>query len=706
MSVYLRFLRGASVAALFTALALAPAPAVAQPWRPNVSINWNTHLGGGTRPDGGPETNNEDRIEDVAIAPDGDVIVTGWTTSSTFPSDAGLPLATGSKQDVFVARFSADGQTLRWARVFGGAEDDVGKAVAVTNAGVAFVVGRTRSNPVHIAPGVEAPRATTHGSFQGRVDAFLARVEADGTLDYFMYLGSTLDDEGEDIALSANGTLAYIVGKTGRDDSSFPGDESDATPIPFPPNNALSNVRRRAFEAFVSQVDVSSPEDAPVRWTRILRSNENDIGYSVSVQGDTVYVGGKAGDQLTLDPGVLETDGFNRGDNDGFVARLESDAGISWVRHVGGEGDDELRSVLARPGANAGVTVVGNTNSSTDPVPGSGTDVFVLRLSGTGFPVGGGLRVSTTGTGQERTEGRSAMDAYGHVYIVGRTTSASGFALNAFDPAFAAGSSNDDGFIAMVDTDLQANLFTSYVGGLATSEEWVQGAAADSKGRLCFAGYSNAPTWLSAVSGYDRSPNGGRDGFLFSAVLDTTPPVEGQVTAQLVNGTLTASWTDFSDQETPVTYEWAIGTSPRGFEQRGFEFVSTTRNITLTGFEPGFPGPFYVTVRGTNAGGRFATGYSNPFESPVVTFDAGTDAGTSDGGSDAGTPDGGRPDGGADAGTSDGGTGDEDEEDARAPLGWSCASGGGAGSLALMGLMGWVLLLAVRRERSAGARRR
>lgn len=690
------------------ALVLSPAPARAQAWRPSPSITWNTFLGGGTRPDGGAEANNEERIEDVAIAPNGDLIVTGWTVASTFPGDAGLPTPTASKQDVFVARFSSDGQTLLWTRVFGGAEDDVGKAVAVTKDGVAFVVGRTRSSTINITPTMQAPRATSY-SFRGRVDAFLARVEPDGTLDYFMYLGSTLDDEAEDIALGANDTVAYIVGKTGRDDGPLDTQKSDRTLTPFPPFNEDSNVRERAFEAFVSQVDISAQGDGPVQWTRILRSPENDVAYSVSVQGDTIYVGGQVGDRLLTDPGTVERDGFNLGDNDGFVAQLQSDAGIPWLRHVGGSGDDDVRSALARPGANGGVTVVGNTTSSTNPVPGSGTDVYALRLNHDGFPVGGGLRLSTTSAGVERTEGHSAMDAYGHVYIVGRTSSASGFALNAFDSTFAAGDSSDDGFIAMVDSDLQGAVFASYVGGLAPSEEWVRGAAVDSRGRMCFAGYSSAPNWLPVAAGYDRTSNGGRDGFVFSAVVgDTTPPIEGQVTAQLSDGTLTASWSGFSDAETPVTYEWGIGTSQRGTEQRGFEFVGTARNITLRGFEPGFPGPFYVTVRATNAVGRSVTGYSNAFESPVVTVDAGTpDGGTSDGGSDAGTSsDGGTSDGGSDAGTSsDGGTGDEDEEDTRAPLGWSCASSGGSGSMALAGLV-VLALLATRRVRPAPVRAR
>jgi hypothetical protein len=692
MSVHQRFLRGSLLGALLAplALVLSPAPAGAQ-WQP--TITWNTFLGGGTLPDGGVETNRDDQIEDVAIASDGDVIVTGWTEASTFPATPpeGLPTPTTSRRDVFVARYSPDGQTLRWARVFGGSEDDVGKAVAVTTGGVVFVVGRTRSSTINIAPGTPVSLATRY-SYQGRVDAFLARLEADGTLDYFMYLGSTLDDEAEDLVLSASGNVAYIVGKTGRDDGTI-GGRSDATPIAFPPNNSLSNVRYRAFEAFVSQVDVSSPGDALVQWTRILRSNENDVARSVSVQGDTLYVGGTVGDELFRDPGTQAVNSFNQGNDDGFVARLQSDAGITWFRHVGGSGDDDdVRAALARPGLDDGVMVVGNTNSSGSPVAGSGTDVFVLRLDGNGAPVGGGLRLSTTGNGTERTEGHAAMDPYGNVYIGGRTSSSAGFARNAFDSALSSGGNNTDGFIAMVDPEGQFVVTASYVGGQSTSEEWVQGVAVGSGGRVAFGGYSNAAGWLSVNSGVDLTANGGTDGFAFNMLVDTTAPTAGTVSAQLAaDGTLTVSWGGFNDPETPLTYEWGIGVVPGDVGRRAYEFVSTRLNATLTGFLPTEEGPFYVTVRATNAAGQSVAASSSAFRLPPRP-DAGADGGTSDGGTS---------DGGVDAGSGDGGT-DDGEGDDLSPVGWSCASGGGAGSLALTGLLVMLVLLAMRRERSAG----
>ncbi|WP_163990462.1 hypothetical protein [Pyxidicoccus caerfyrddinensis] len=707
MSVHPRSLRGALVAAVSSSFALVlllPALALAQAWQP--SVTWNTYLGGGTLPDGGVESNRDDQIESVALALDGDVVVTGWTNARTFPADQGLPTASASKKDVFVARYSADGQTLRWTRVFGGAEDDIGTRVVVDSDGAAFVVGTTRSDTINIAPGTPAPLSMQY-SFEGRVDAFLARVNPDGTLEWFMFLGSMLDDEARDIALGPPGSnLVYIVGKTGKDDGI--GNRSDDTPVPFPPDNALSNERLRAFEAFVSQVDVAASGDPTVRWTRMIKSDENDIAYSVTTQGDVVFVGGIIGSTYSGGSiGILNS--FGSGDNDGFAARVEVDGRISWFRYVGGSGDDEVRSVLARPAG--GVTVVGNTDSTSAPVSGSGTDVFVRNLSADGVPVGVGLRVGDGSSGTERTEGHAAVDPYGNIYVGGKTTTQSGFAFNAFDSSFVGNvNNNSDGFAAMVNPAAEDVIWKSYVGGLATSDEWVRSLAAGGQGRLTLGGHSNAPDVLIANTGVDRTANGGTDGFLFSVAVDSTPPTPGTVSAQVSpQGTLTATWSGFNDPELSLTYEWGIDISQGTDGVRRFESVGSELTAMLPLFQPAQAGPFYVTVRATNAVGLSVTATSNSFTAtlkPDAGSDAGTDAGTSDGGtaSDGGTSDGGT---GTDAGVADGGTdGGEGDGDTRSPLGWSCASGGSSGTLALtmLGVVG--VLLAMRRERPAVARER
>ncbi|HZI13780.1 MAG TPA: hypothetical protein VE153_25605 [Myxococcus sp.] len=703
MSVYLRFLRGASVAALFTALALAPAPAGAQGWSP--TITWNTYLGGGTLSDGGIDsTGTSDQIESVALALDGDVIVTGFTDARTFPAspDAGLPTGTSST-DVFVARYSADGQTLRWARVFGGANADNGTRVAVTSAGTVYVVGTTQSPTINIGPGRPA---TTVGNFSMRKDGFLARLDANGTLEWFMYLGSRLDDEARDVVLGPEGSgRVYVVGRTGQDDGF--GARSDDTPVPFPPDSGQSNVRLRAFEAFVSQVDVSNAAAPFVRWTRILMSDENDSAYSVAVQGDSVYVGGIVGSHFDAGTSLTATPvrySFAGGEDEGFVARLESDAGISWFSYLGGDGVDDVRTVLARP--DGGISAVGNTNSSNFAAAGGATDndVYVFRLSPDGYRIASGIRVGMSGG--EGMLGQAAMDRLGNVYVGGRTSSSAGFARNAFDPTL---NNVRDGFIAMVDSPVTDVIWRSYVGGAATNEEFVQGIAPGLNGQVSFGGYSNAQNWLIGDAGVDRTSNGGTDGFLFQVVVDSTAPERGNVAVEQQGRGLSMSWGGFSDAELPIAYyEYAIGKSPGSEDTVPYQFVGTAQNATLPIFQPADTEiGYFVTVRATNAVGLSTTAWSPPFTLDPVPdpVDAGSeDAGSGDAGSgDAGTSDGGRPDGGGtpdagvDAGTQDGGS-DDGDGDNRPPLGWSCASSGGPGSLALAGLAVLALLTA-RRER-------
>lgn len=705
MSVHQRFVRRAFVAALFTAFAsaLSPAPARAQSptWTP--SITWNTYLGGGTLPDGGTDTGfTTDEVEGLALNSRGETVVTGRTDSRTFPGSTGLPSAT-SNDDVFLARYAAsDDGALQATRVFGGDNDDVGRRVVVTPEGVMYVVGTTRSPGINTAPGVPANvvapfQGKTH---QGGSDAFLARMDPDGRLAWFMYLGGAGDDAGYDLALGPDGSNAvYVVGST-----------SGTAPVTaFPPGTAESNVRYRTdvSEAFVTRVDVSLPATPAVVWTRIIGSSEIDRAYAVATFGNAVYVGGWMGDLVK--GGLNSLSVWGSGDYNGFVARLSDTGEFTWFTYVGGSGDDDdVRAILVRPDG-GGIALVGNTDSSN--FLGSslgGSDVYVLPMSPIGVE-GRGLRVG--GTGDERTEGQAAIDAVGNIYVGGRTYSltGTGLAFKGFDAELASAPGNtSDGFIAMVNPGVTEKPWASYVGGLGTGgeSEWVKGIVAGPRGQLTFGGVSNANGVLKPLPGADTAANGGLDGFVFRLEVDPFAPTPGTVTARLIQGGgLTAAWEGFNDPESGIIdYEWAIGNAGLGQEVQPFRSVGKdVTSVTLANFQPEPQRRYFVTVRATNGVGRTHAVWT----SELLPATGGTDGGTgtdggadADGGTDAGTPDAGTG-GGTDAGTQDGGT--DDDGDAP-PLGWSCASGGGTGALALSGLMVMAAFLAMRRERASVAR--
>ena len=89
--------------------------------------------------------------------------------------------------------------------------------IAVDAAGCAYISGWTDSNektfPVGVGPDL---------TYNGNTDAFVAKVNAQGTaLVYCGYVGGTDRDFADDIAVDAQGD-AYVVGHTGSDQTSFP----------------------------------------------------------------------------------------------------------------------------------------------------------------------------------------------------------------------------------------------------------------------------------------------------------------------------------------------------------------------------------------------------------------------------------------------------------------------------------------------------
>ncbi|MGE5341637.1 MAG: SBBP repeat-containing protein [Candidatus Omnitrophota bacterium] len=148
----------------------------------------------------------------IAVDAAGSAYVVGYTSSneSTFPLTIGPDVTSNGNSDAFVAKLKADGTGLVYCGYIGGSNYEEGRGIAVDIMGSAYVVGYTYSNegtfPVQTGPDV-----TFHG---GNYDAFVAKVKADGSgLVYCGYIGSYCEDAGNGIAVDAAGS-AYVVGHT------------------------------------------------------------------------------------------------------------------------------------------------------------------------------------------------------------------------------------------------------------------------------------------------------------------------------------------------------------------------------------------------------------------------------------------------------------------------------------------------------------
>jgi len=244
----------------------------------------------------------------IAVDGAGHAYVTGGTESSqaTFPVTVGPDLTyNDGEADAFVAKVQADGTGLVYCGYIGGNGGDDGTGIAVDEAGNAYVTGRTVSSEATF-PVAVGPDLTYNG---GYIDAFVAKVKADGTgLVYCGYIGGSGVDGGLDIAVDGVGH-AYITGFTTSSEATFP-----VTGGPDLTYNAYD-------DAFVAKVN---PPGTVLVYCGYIGGSGNDEGNGIAVdRAGNTYVTGRTGSSQATFPVIGGPDlTFNGGNYDVFVAQV------------------------------------------------------------------------------------------------------------------------------------------------------------------------------------------------------------------------------------------------------------------------------------------------------------------------------------------------------------------------------------------------
>ncbi|MGH9629476.1 MAG: SBBP repeat-containing protein, partial [Bryobacteraceae bacterium] len=202
----------------------------------------------------------------IAVDARGSAYITGATTSTDFPKTAwSFQSPAGAESqggDVFLTKLSPSGDSAVYSSVFGGSGADFGAAIAVDNAGNAYVAGRTYSS----RPGGDFP--TTPNAVQrcggGSPSAFVTKFNADGSaMEYSSLLGGADGaSSAAAITLDTSGGI-YLAGSTQARD--FPV-TSGALQAGFAGGIGgfdADNLIPFGGDAFLSKVDLAAP--SPMR---------------------------------------------------------------------------------------------------------------------------------------------------------------------------------------------------------------------------------------------------------------------------------------------------------------------------------------------------------------------------------------------------------------------------------------------------------
>jgi hypothetical protein len=491
-------------------------------------LSYSTYLGG----------SNIDGANAIAVAPDGTAFVAGGTFSTDFPTVHALQPNHGGQQDffqdAFIAKLSADGSTLLYATYLGGKNEDAANGIAVDNFGDAYITGTTDSPDFPVTFGSINTECGGDGkcgaSFNpgGLIvsNGFITKLNPAGSeIVYSGFIGFYEIVKSQGIAVD-NDQIAYVTGQTGPNLPVTILINPPPPPPPFPiTGSAFQPLFGGAVDAFVMKISATG---STVLYSSYLGGVGEDIANGVAVDSSAnAYVTG-----LTYSvnfPTVNALQPSFGGAGDAFLAKVNTDgAGVSslaYSTYLGGSGLDQGNGIAVDRGGSVfvaggtsspslGTTGVVQPNCQLDSSNTCEGDAFVAKFNPGASPaltlgyltyLGGSLADTATAIAVEPVNPPN-----GFAYVVGSTVSQDFPVTSAvFQSKYGGG--NADAFVAKLDPNGAALLYSSYLGGTNTDAAF--GVAADTVGNAYVAGQTCSLD-LPLSNPEQASPAGNCDAFV------------------------------------------------------------------------------------------------------------------------------------------------------------------------------------------------
>jgi Beta-propeller repeat len=337
----------------------------------------------------------------ISIAADGsgNAYVTGWTTSTDFPTVAPFQAANGTlvnQGTCFVAKINASGSALAYSTYLGGNKADLPSGIAVDGSGNAYVAGQTSSANF---PTQNPLQATNLAAPNGGNNGFITKFNPAGSaLVYSTYLGGSNTDEIDAIAIDSVGNV-YVSGAT--DSSDFP----SVNPLPQSDGGSFG-------VAFISEINAAG--SALVFSTHFGTNSlgqsssfgeESVAGIAVDATGN-IYLTGQT--SSTAYPTLNPFEPVLTEDLEGFVAKFTASAGaaaptvtiavVPTTISVGQSANLTWSSTNATScTASGGWTGTQATSGTASESPtASGNVTYTLTCAGTGGNVQGSATLTVT----------------------------------------------------------------------------------------------------------------------------------------------------------------------------------------------------------------------------------------------------------------------------------------------------------------------
>lgn len=484
--------------------------------------------------------------------------ITGYTSSSNFPTTTGAYDGVYNSTDVFVTKMDPTGSYLVYSTYLGGTSGEYGYGIAVDGSGNAYVTGYTYSSNF---PTTSGCWDNTYNSYE----VFVTKFNSTGaSLSYSTYLGGTSTDYGYAIEVDNSG-YAYVTGYTSSSN--------------FPTTSGCWDATYNSTDIFVTKMNQNG---TGLVYSTYLGGTSSDYGYGIAVDGSgNAYVTG-----YTSSSNFPTTSGCwdaTYNSTEIFVTKMnQNGTGLVYSTYLGGTSSEYGYAIAVDGSGSAYVT--GYTSSSNFPTTAgawdnyyNSTDAFVTKFNSTGT----GLVYSTYLGGTSSDYGQGiALDDIGNA-IVGGYTSSTNFptTFDAFDNT-ANGSS--DVFFTIINTNGSNLEFSSYLGGSSYDYGYYFNCVAYGGNNAIIAGYTGSSNFPTTVGAYDRTYNGVE---VFVAKFDVGPP--RTITIESISASEFCAGED-------ITVSFSIG---------GIYLAGNVFSVQLSDVNGSFTKPTIIgTLPGVNAG--------------------------------------------------------------------------------------------------------
>ncbi len=377
----------------------------------------------------------------MALGPNGDVYLTGTTTSGDFPTVNPAQSALSGTSDAFVVWINTS-RKVGYSSYLGGTKDETGLGIAVSSKEKIFVTGGTESTDFPTSGALQTKNA-------GRQDAFVAMFDPTlsgaATRVYSTYLGGSGWDIGRAIAVAPDDTV-WVAG--GTYSSNFP-----------KKGNSYQPTFQSGGDAFLAHIKTSGGSSG-LEYTTFLGGSEQEEAKNVLVdaEGRVIVSGYTTSANFPVTANAMQTQ--YGGNTDAFIGILDptkSDhkAQLVYSTFFGGSGGDVPFDLKQDPSGNlylCGFTLSGDlttTPNAAQPAYDGSVDAFALKFT----PVIAGPAaigyLSYLGSDGLQVGYGIDFDTSDHIYLAGYTSGPIFKALHGVSKTSAAG--NVDGFVAGLD---------------------------------------------------------------------------------------------------------------------------------------------------------------------------------------------------------------------------------------------------------------